>query len=162
MTIKTSGSLSMAEINSEFNRGNNLNAYRGVTWYTDDGNSGNFSSGTIGFNEFYGKRESPAWRFGEGSGSFSNYGSYGYAFLYVNGGQPYNQFQIYVWQNTNNQPTGLVIDSYLDNQGNYANSFYVSGGDPYWYPSGTTNYFYLQQRDQNGTWQVTNYFSIRS
>jgi hypothetical protein len=49
----------MSEINAEFGRGNNLNAYRGVTWYTDTyGVSGTFSSGTIYIGDFYNKRAS--------------------------------------------------------------------------------------------------------
>lgn len=54
-------SLSMSQINSVFDsRGNNLNAYRGTTWYTAAGGSGTFSSGTISFNDFYLKGPSPA------------------------------------------------------------------------------------------------------
>jgi hypothetical protein len=55
-------SLSMSQINSVFDsRGNNLNAYRGTTWYTAAGGSGTFSSGTISFNDFYLKGPSPAF-----------------------------------------------------------------------------------------------------
>lgn len=56
MTLPSSGALSMSAINAEFGRGNNLNAYRGTTWYTDAGGSGTFSSGAISMSEFYGKR----------------------------------------------------------------------------------------------------------
>jgi len=57
-------SLSMSQINSVFDsRGNNLNAYRGTTWYTAAGGSGTFSSGTISFNDFYLKGPSPARSF---------------------------------------------------------------------------------------------------
>ena len=45
MTIKSSGELGIGEINAEFNRGNDLNAYRGVQWWTEGGSTGNFSSG---------------------------------------------------------------------------------------------------------------------
>jgi hypothetical protein len=48
----------MTEINAEFQRGNDLNAYRGVPWWTDDGQSGAFSAGQISMWEFYGKRVS--------------------------------------------------------------------------------------------------------
>ena len=47
----------MSEINAEFGLGYNLNAYRGVTWYTDAGASGTFDSTNIDFAEFYGKRK---------------------------------------------------------------------------------------------------------
>lgn len=64
MTLPSSGALSMSAINAEFGRGNNLNSYRGTTWYTDAGASGTFSSGAISFNEFYGKRAtSPTFSF---------------------------------------------------------------------------------------------------
>ena len=58
MTIKGSGQLSMFEINAEFGRGNDLNAYRNTQWYTDGGSSGTFSSDQISMNEFYNKRGS--------------------------------------------------------------------------------------------------------
>lgn len=56
MTIKASGSLSLQEINTEFGLGTNLNAYRGVRWWTDDNTTGTFNSSNISFNEFYSKR----------------------------------------------------------------------------------------------------------
>lgn len=56
MTLQSSGLIYMSQINAEFGRGNNLNAYRGTTWYTDAGGSGTFSAGSISFYEFYGKR----------------------------------------------------------------------------------------------------------
>lgn len=59
MTIKSSGPLSMSEINAEFGRGYNLNAHRNIQWWLDDNSTGTFSSGTIGMNEFYGKRSNP-------------------------------------------------------------------------------------------------------
>jgi hypothetical protein len=64
MTLPASGALSMSAINTEFGRGNNLNAYRGTTWYTDAGASGTFSSGAISFSDFYSKRAtSPMFSF---------------------------------------------------------------------------------------------------
>lgn len=56
MTLQSSGAISISQINSEFGRGNNLNSYRGTTWYTDAGGSGTFSSGAISMSEFYSKR----------------------------------------------------------------------------------------------------------
>lgn len=56
MTIKSSGSLSLQEINAEFGLGTNLNAYRGTQWYTDAGGSGTFNTTGINFGEFYSKR----------------------------------------------------------------------------------------------------------
>lgn len=61
MALQSSGSISMSQINAEFGRGNDLNSYRGTTWYTDAGGSGTFSTGAISYTDFYGKRvSSPA------------------------------------------------------------------------------------------------------
>lgn len=56
MTLQASGILYMSQINTEFGRGNDLNAYRGAPWWTDAGASGHFSAGQIGFADFYSKR----------------------------------------------------------------------------------------------------------
>lgn len=56
MTIKTSGALSISDINNEFALGTNLGSYRGVTWYTDAGASGTFASSNLSMSDFYGKR----------------------------------------------------------------------------------------------------------
>lgn len=57
MTVKASGSsLAISEINTEFARGTNLNAYRGTSWYTGAGGSGTFSAGAISMSEAYSKR----------------------------------------------------------------------------------------------------------
>lgn len=62
MTLQASGTITMAQINAEFGRGNDLNSYRGTTWYTDAGGSGTFSTGAISMSDFYGKRAtSPMW-----------------------------------------------------------------------------------------------------
>lgn len=58
MTLQSSGTITMAEINSEFSLGNNLNAYRGTTWWKDDASTGTFSSGAIAFSDFYSTRVS--------------------------------------------------------------------------------------------------------
>ena len=59
MTIKSSGSLSMSEINAEFGYGTSLSSYRGQTWWTDAGTTGTFPStgSSISISNFYGKRK---------------------------------------------------------------------------------------------------------
>ena len=56
MTLQSSGAIYLSQINAEFGRGLDLNSYRGTVWWTDAGSTGNFSSGSIYINEFYGKR----------------------------------------------------------------------------------------------------------
>lgn len=53
MTIKSGGSLGMNEINDEFGRGTNLNAYRNTGRFDTWDNWANFSGGTISYGEFY-------------------------------------------------------------------------------------------------------------
>jgi hypothetical protein len=52
--LPTSGALSISAINAIFSRGNNLNAYRGTTYYTSTTGPSTFSSGAISMNSFYG------------------------------------------------------------------------------------------------------------
>lgn len=72
MTLQASGAITIAQINAEFGLGNNLNAYRGVTWYTDAGGTGTFSSGALSMNAFYSKRAtSPGGTFSPDGGTSS-------------------------------------------------------------------------------------------
>jgi hypothetical protein len=71
--LQSSGAISISQINAEFGRGNNLNAYRGTTWYTDAGGSGTFSSGAISMSEFYSKRATPAFTVAYSSGFGNGY-----------------------------------------------------------------------------------------
>lgn len=162
MTLPSSGTLTISQINSEFGRGLDLGSYRGTVWYTDAGSSGTFTSTNLGFDQFYGKRPTAPWRYGVGSSSFSNYGTYGYNFLYVNGGQPNVGFQIWLSSTTSGQPTGLIVSGTLDSSGNYANSFYIPNTDKYWYPAPQTNMFYLLQQNPSGTYVFCNFFSASS
>ncbi len=57
MTLPASGSLSMSQIQSEFNAGNNLNAYRSGRWYLDTNGRGFFPAGSISFSDFFSKRK---------------------------------------------------------------------------------------------------------
>ena len=54
MTLPTSGPLSISQINAQFGRGNNLNAYRGTQYFTATAGPFTFPSGTIGISNFYG------------------------------------------------------------------------------------------------------------
>lgn len=53
-------SISMSQINAEFGRGNDLNSYRGTTYYTSSGGPFTFPSGTISFYDFYSTQLNPS------------------------------------------------------------------------------------------------------
>jgi hypothetical protein len=64
MPLPSSGSLTMSDINASFGRGNNLNAYRGQTWYTGNlGEQGTFPSApnSISFSDFRGRGAIKPW-----------------------------------------------------------------------------------------------------
>lgn len=57
MTLPVSGPISMSQIQSEFNIGQNLNVYRGGRWYLDTNGRGYFPAGSISFSDFFSKRK---------------------------------------------------------------------------------------------------------
>lgn len=59
MTLPWSGQLAMSMVNSEFGWGLDMGAYAGRQWWTDDNQTGYFSTSTFGMYEFYGKRATP-------------------------------------------------------------------------------------------------------
>ena len=61
MALPASGPLSMSQINGEFGRGTNLNAYRGTDYYTSLAGAGPFvfPATPISFNDFYGTQVAP-------------------------------------------------------------------------------------------------------
>lgn len=59
MTLPSSNNnppISLADLNTEFGRGFNLNAYRSTRWFKEDNSRGFFSAGTIDLDDFYGTR----------------------------------------------------------------------------------------------------------
>lgn len=54
MTLPTSGTLSMSQINAEFGHGQKLSNYIGKTWYKSNGTTGKFTN-PIAISDFYGK-----------------------------------------------------------------------------------------------------------
>ena len=141
MTLPTSGPLTLSAINSEFALGTNLNSYRGVTWYTDAGASGTFTSSNLGFDQFYGKRKDAPYSYGGFFTSSRYIGSDFYVFVYILGGQPGASFQIYGSSTTSGQPLGLVAAGNLDSNGDFGSSYLISPSDPYWFPAPQTNCF---------------------
>ena len=52
--LPSSGAISINDINTLYARGNNLNAYRGTTYYTSSSGPFTFPSGAIAMSNFYG------------------------------------------------------------------------------------------------------------
>jgi hypothetical protein len=96
MTLPTSGTLSLDAINTEFNLGRNLGAYRGVRWYKDDNSRGFFDNNSSGngpptdFSEFYGTRKTipvtPTGDVSYGNGSYFTVPFYNRLIIKLQGG----------------------------------------------------------------------------
>jgi hypothetical protein len=120
--LQSSGAISMSDINSVFGRGNNLNSYRGTSWYTAAGGSGTFSSGAISFSDFYSKGPSASTF---SSVSLSTLPSNSYAFFTTN-----TIISIFLYLNTNGTWT-INDDSGPINSGSWGTPTQNSGGN-YW------------------------------
>jgi hypothetical protein len=167
MTLPLSGPLKISEINAEFNRGTNLTSYQGTVWYTDGGSSGNFSSTNLNYGQFYGKRPTAPYLYGTGSGTWGGVPTptQGVVFSYINGGQPFADFEIYGIATTSGQPLGLVLSGSLDGSGSFATSNTITSGTPagaYWFPYPQTNTFQLYQRGPGGNFVALNTWSVTS
>jgi hypothetical protein len=57
--LQSSGAISISDINGVFSRGNDLNSYRGTSYYTSSAGPYNFPSGAISMSNFYGTGPSP-------------------------------------------------------------------------------------------------------
>lgn len=115
MTIKTSGALSMTEINAEFGLGNNLHAYRGVKWFKDDNSRGYFEGASgnnppIDFYEFYGKRKTipvtPTGNVNYSNGQWFTFPFYNKITVTMQGGSGGQAGQYGINGCTGNSPTG--------------------------------------------------------
>jgi hypothetical protein len=89
MTIKSSGSLSLQEIDTEFALGTNLYAYRGIKWFKEDNTRGYFDQAMgnnppIDMLEFYSKKASRYVLPTIPVGQVTNYTSAGTYFFPVN------------------------------------------------------------------------------
>jgi hypothetical protein len=85
MTLPASGTLSLNDINTEFNLGRNLAAYRGQRWFRDDNTRGYFDDSTTGnfppidVSEFYSKRSPSSVSFPVGQvNTYTSVGTYSF------------------------------------------------------------------------------------
>lgn len=140
MTIKTSGTLSLQEINAEFGLGTDLYAYRGVKWFRDDGSRGYFDQ-SIGNNppidmlEFYGKRKTipvtPSDRY-YANGEYFSVPFYNQIIVTLVGGKAGGQGASGTWKATD----GYVFQTYAGSPGGVGGSSIfearatASGGSP--------------------------------
>lgn len=78
MPLPSSGTISFSQINAEFGRGTNLNAYRGAPfWLPNNATTFFFPTGTISFSDFYGKLgASPVV---PGTATYTSPGSYSFS-----------------------------------------------------------------------------------
>lgn len=127
MTIKTSGSLSLQEINTEFGLGNFLGAYRGSGRFNSSNQYGTFSSGAIDFQSFYNtskQRRSPrlvasasssavrpAWSVGSPDLHVANYESLAYLGIATSSSSSSRSFGSFTWDGGASDYTISAIDN---------------------------------------------------
>ena len=142
MAIPSTGSVSMSQINAEFGRGTNLNAYRGTTYYTSSAGPFTFPSGTISMNNFRGTQANSP---GFSSVSLATVPANSYAFYTTS-----TSINIYLFFNANG--TWSVQDDLGEiNFGSWGTPTTAGGGSAYWIrftltnatPFGTENPFAL-------------------
>jgi hypothetical protein len=71
-----SGAISIGDINGVFGRGNDLNSYRGTSYYTSSAGPYNFPSGAISMSDFYGTGPSANFTFAFNNGNNFNVQAY--------------------------------------------------------------------------------------
>lgn len=120
--LPTTGSLAMSDINGLFGRGNNLNAYRGTTYYTASTGPNTFSSGAISFSNFRGTGPSGSvtvsLAFFEGNSPFQ---------AYYGGSAP---IYCFVTLYSDGQTFGNYVPSNIT--GNWASPTTTGIGSSYW------------------------------
>jgi hypothetical protein len=146
MTLPSSGPLSINQINNEFGRGYNLNAYRNTLWYTDSGSSGYFSNNNISFSEFYGTRLTQPYRYGSPYMQYSRFtNTSGQVYFSISSGQPGASWSLSHYYNSAGLAALGAIDSgTLDGNGFVSRTYNLSV-DSYWYPTQRTNCFSVTQ-----------------
>lgn len=109
MTLPASGPLSLDDIDAEFGLGTNLNAYRGVTWYTDSGTSGTFTSTNLGIDQFYNKRATAPISIAYVTSAFLGNNATTYNFSGVSFGSASGVRRVAIVIMTNNASTTSVV-----------------------------------------------------
>ena len=136
MTLPAAGNpISISQIQTEFALGNNLNAYRGVTWWTDAGATGTFSAGAISMSEFYSKRVNSPFTVSLAQLNGTTYVASGYQvqiylLLYTNGTWDISGGDIYTTGNWGTPTTVGIGSSYWVRFTRTTNAFPPSTADP--------------------------------
>ena len=109
--LQSSGAIAISDINGVFGRGNNLNAYRGTSYYTSSAGPYNFSSGAISMSDFYGTGPNPNFTLAYNNGDN----------FYIQSSNPNNSISATITINT---------DGSISNAGNYYSNGPTAYGSP--------------------------------